>query len=250
MRKDDNEVTLWDALSDEERNAAGEIDQWAPKDHLAHATFWTERLVTQLQAATGGEPPGSIEDYQKTNDEEAATGGEQPGSIEDYQKTNDGVYEANKDRSWEDVLAWATDVNHQLHTAFAAVSEKMLQDIPGPEGTGGFQLWQNVAFTGGYHPMHHIADMYLERGDFQSAQSVQERVAEGLAALDDSDAWQGRTLYNLACFYALHDKSQRALTLLETAMKLSPNLIEWSKQDNDLDSLRELPEFQALVVDD
>jgi len=33
-------------------------------------------------------------------------------------------------------------------------------------------------------------------------------------------------------------------------MKLSPNLIEWSKQDGDLDSLRELPEFQALVVND
>jgi len=32
-------------------------------------------------------------------------------------------------------------------------------------------------------------------------------------------------------------------------MKLSPNLLEWSKQDNDLDSLRELPEFQAMVAD-
>ncbi len=223
------EQALWDSLRDEERIAAGEIDRWAPKDHLAHATFWTERLITQLQAATGGEPPESIEDYQKTNDE---------------------VFEANKNRNWEDVLAWATDVNRQLHTAFDAVSEEMLQGIPGPEGTGGLPLWQNVAFTGGYHPMHHIADIFLERGDFQSAQSVQERVAEGLAALDDSDAWQGRTLYNLACFYALHDKPQRALTLLETAMKLSPNLIEWSKQDGDLDSLRELPEFQALVVDD
>ncbi len=223
------EQALWDSLRDEERNATGEIDRWAPKDHLAHATFWTERLVTQLQAATGGEPPESIEDYQKTNDE---------------------VFEANKNRNWEDVLVWATDVNRQFHTAFDAVSEEMLQGILGPEGTGGLPLWQNVAFTGGYHPMHHIADIFLERGDFQSAQSLQERVAEGLAALDDSDAWQGRTLYNLACFYALHDKPQRALTLLETAMKLSPNLIEWSKQDGDLDSLRELPEFQALVVDD
>ncbi|MEA1976547.1 MAG: DinB family protein [Chloroflexota bacterium] len=223
------EQTLWESLSGEERNATGEIDRWAPKDHLAHATFWTERLVTQLQAATGGEPPKSIEDYQKTNDE---------------------VFETNKNRNWEDILTWAIEVSRQFHTAFAAVSEEMLQDIPGLEGTGGLPLWQNVAFTGGYHPMHHIADIYLEREDFQSAQAVQERVAEGLAALDDSDAWQGRTLYNLACFYALHDKPQRALTLLETSMKLAPNLIEWSKQDSDLDSLRELPEFQALVVDD
>jgi tetratricopeptide (TPR) repeat protein len=223
------EQALWDSLSDEERNAAGEIDCWAPKDHLAHATFWTERLVTQLQAATGGEPPGSIEDYQKTNDE---------------------VYETNKDRSWEDVLAWAEEVSRQVQTAFAAISAEMLQDIPGPEGTGDLPLWQNVAFTGVYHPMHHIADIYLERGDFQGAQAVQESVADGLAALGESDTWQGRTQYNLACFYALHDKPQQALALLKTAMKLSPNLLEWSKQDNDLDSLREMPEFQALVAND
>ena len=222
------EQALWDSLRDEECNATGEIDRWAPKDHLAHATFWTERLVTQLQAATGGEPPESIEDYQKTNDE---------------------VFEANKNRNWEDVLAWATDVNRQFHTALDAVSEEVLEDTTGSAGTGGRPLWQNVALSM-YHPIHHIADIYLERGDFQSAQSLQERVAEGLAALDDSDAWQGTMQYNLACFFALHDKPQQALSFLKIAFKRAPNLIEWSKQDSDLDSLRELPEFQALVVDD
>ncbi len=120
----------------------------------------------------------------------------------------------------------------------------------GSEGAGGPPLWRNVAFTGVYHPIHHVADVYLERGDYEVAQAVQERVAEGLAALDKSDTWQGTTQYNLACFYALHDKPQRALVLLKTAMKLSPNLLEWSKQDCDLASLRELPEFQALVGDE
>ena len=222
------EQALWDSLSDEERNAAGEIDCWAPKDHLAHATFWTERLVTQLQAATGGEPPQKIEDFQKTNEE---------------------VYEANKDRSWEDVFAWATEVSRQFRTALDAVTEEMLEAPVGPEGTGGRPLWQNVAFTGVYHPMHHLADVYLERGDFEGAESIQERVAEGMAALDEGDSWQGSTWYNLACFYALHDKPQKALALLKTAMKRAPNLIEWSMQDVDLDSLRELPEFKAMLVE-
>ncbi|MCJ7825220.1 MAG: hypothetical protein MUP44_09995, partial [Anaerolineales bacterium] len=61
--------------------------------------------------------------------------------------------------------------------------------------------------------------------------------------------WQGSTWYNLACFYALHDKPQKALALLKTAMKRAPNLIEWSMQDVDLDSLRELPEFKAMLVE-
>jgi len=221
------EQTLWDALNDEERNAAGEIDRWAPKDHLAHTTFWTERLVTQLEAATGGEPPQKIDDFQKTNDE---------------------VFEANKDRIWEDVLARAIEVNRQFHTALDAFSEEMLEDTAGSEGAGGPPLWRNVAFTGVYHPIHHVADVYLERGDDEVAQAVQERVAERLAALDESDAWQGTTQYNLACFYALHDKPQQALALLKIALKRAPNLLELSKQDSDLDSLRELPEFQAMVA--
>jgi len=222
------EQALWDSLRNEERNAAGEIDRWAPKDHLAHTTFWTERLITQLEAATGGEPPESIEDYQKINDE---------------------VFEANKNRNWEDILARAIEVNRQLHTALDAVTEEMLEDSPGAEGAGGPPLLRNVALTGVYHPMHHIADIYLERGDFQSAQAVQERVVEGLAALDKSNTWKGTMQYNLACFYALQDKPQRALALLKIAFKRAPNLIEWSKQDSDLDSLRELPEFQAMVAD-
>ena len=221
------EQTLWDALSDEERNAAGEIDRWGPKDHLAHATFWTERLVTQLQAATGGEPPESIEDYQKTNDE---------------------VFEANKNRNWEDILAWAEEVSRQIQTAFDTVSEEMLADPERPEGTGSLPLWQNVAFTGAYHPMHHMADIYLERGDIQGAQAVQESVAEGLAGLDESDAWQGRTQYNLACFYALQGMKGKALENLKIAFKERPELIDWSRQDADMDPLRDDPRFQALTV--
>ncbi len=222
------EQTLWDSLSDEERNTAGEIDRWAPKDHLAHVTFWTERLVTQLEVATGGEPPGSIEDYQKTNDE---------------------VFEANKNRNWEDVLAWAIEVNLQFREAFEAIPEDVLTDSERFEWMGGNPLWRNVYYSGVYHPIHHISDVYIGFGDFEVAQSLQERVAEGLAALDDSDSWQGTIQYNLACFYALHDKPQQALTLLKIALKRAPNLLELSKQDNDLDSLRELPEFQAMVAD-
>lgn len=221
------EQALWDSLSDEERNATGKLDRWAPKDHLAHATFWTARLVTQLQTAAGGEPAQKIEDYQKTNEE---------------------VYEANKDRSWEDILAWATEVNREFHTALDATSEEILEGTPGSEGTGGRPLWQNVAVTGVYHPLDHVADLYLERGDFEGARSLRERVAEGMAALDESDAWQGSTQYNLACFFALQAKPQQALALLKIALQRAPNLIEWSKQDDDLNSLRELPEFLDLLV--
>ena len=223
------EQTLWASLSSEERNACGEIDCWGPKDYLAHSTFWTERLVTQLQAAAGGEPPKKIDDFQETNEE---------------------VYDAYKDRNWEDVLAWATEVNDQLQSMLDSLSEEKLQDSEGPEGAGGQPLWQNVAVTGIYHPLHHVADVYLQRGDFSSAQVFMERVAEDMAMLDGGDTWQGSMQYNLACFFALHDKPRQALDILEITFKRAPTLVEWSKQDTDLDSLRELPEFQAMLNED
>jgi adenylate cyclase len=67
-----------------------------------------------------------------------------------------------------------------------------------------------------------------------------------LSSLDESETWQGNQRYNLACFYALHNRPQQAIDLLEESFAKNSALIDWSKEDSDLDSLRELPRFQAL----
>jgi len=68
-----------------------------------------------------------------------------------------------------------------------------------------------------------------------------------MAALDPASSWQGTVEYNLACFYALHNLPQAALDCLASAFAQNPDLIDWSKQDPDLDSLRSHPTFQALI---
>ena len=57
---------------------------------------------------------------------------------------------------------------------------------------------------------------------------------------------RGAALYNLACFYATTGQPDKALPLLPQALRLRPDLVEWSKQDSDLDVLRDLPAFKAL----
>ena len=52
--------------------------------------------------------------------------------------------------------------------------------------------------------------------------------------------------YNLACVYALSGLKDKALPALKEAFALNPGLLEWSKQDSDLNSLRQEPEFLAL----
>ena len=53
--------------------------------------------------------------------------------------------------------------------------------------------------------------------------------------------------YNLACMYAQLEDTESALISLQKAFELDSSYIEKAKTDSDLVSLREMPEFQALV---
>jgi hypothetical protein len=57
---------------------------------------------------------------------------------------------------------------------------------------------------------------------------------------------EANAIYNLACFFALIGEKEKALNNLKTAFIARPDLIEWSKNDNDLDALREDSDFKAL----
>jgi len=54
-------------------------------------------------------------------------------------------------------------------------------------------------------------------------------------------------LYNVACFYAHAGDKERSLELLESAVEKGWGDKAWLETDSDLDSLRDLPRFQALL---
>ena len=68
-----------------------------------------------------------------------------------------------------------------------------------------------------------------------------------LISLSEESPFVGTYAYNLACFYALGGEKEQALKRLRQAFELRPDLIEWSKQDSDLDSLRDDPGYVALL---
>jgi len=77
------------------------------------------------------------------------------------------------------------------------------------------------------------------------------RLEEGAAmarralAVDPTDP---SILYNVACFYAMSGDSESALQCLEQAVEHGFGQREWLEHDGDLDSLRALPRFQALLA--
>ncbi len=56
------------------------------------------------------------------------------------------------------------------------------------------------------------------------------------------------TLYNVACVYALQGKLETALDCLEASLQFGFGHKEWIEHDSDLDALRSLPRYQALLL--
>jgi tetratricopeptide (TPR) repeat protein len=219
------EQSFWEGLSQQERRALGEVDAWSAKDVLAHISFWKARLAVELEAALHGgdlEPAGPFEEV------------------------NRRVFEDNRQRSWERLLDNDEQVYSRLMAALEALTDDMLDDAARFARTSGRPLWWRVGFTGYFHPLDHLSKFDIERGEAGLARELQERIAQEMGELDASDAWQGTVLYNLACFYSLTGQPVRAIERLYQAFKLNPTLIEWSKEDADLEPLRDLPECQAL----
>lgn len=63
----------------------------------------------------------------------------------------------------------------------------------------------------------------------------------------EADPNQPVDWYNFACALALRCESSRAIEALHHAMEAGYHNAEWTSQDSDLESLREIPEFQAIL---
>lgn len=83
--------------------------------------------------------------------------------------------------------------------------------------------------------------IYLKRGRYKQAQ---EDLTQAIGLREN----YGIALYNSACAYALEGQPQRAIKRLEQAFATgAEHLHKLAKTDTDLDSLRDLPNFQQLM---
>jgi hypothetical protein len=225
-----DEQALIAELSDADRAAAGTLEHWSAKDLVAHITAWRRRLAERLEAALRGETPQFID-------------------TADLDEVNAATFEENSGRSWADVLAESERVFDRVVALLSQFTEGDLTDPNRYPWRKGDPLWWNVLGNSFFHPETHMIEHYRERNDIAGL----ERLSEGIAAavqskLGDSPRMRGLGLYNVACVYATTGKPEKALPLLREALPLHPRLFEWSKQDPDLDSLRDHPEYQALYA--
>jgi hypothetical protein len=213
------------SLSDAEQSAVGEADNWSAKDVVAHLAAWKERVAQSLAAAARGESPPGFDDIDRVNAED---------------------FETYRAHSWSDILAKSERAHKSLLERVEAMSEDDLADTQTLSWQNGRPPWRLMVGNGYSHPISHLAQLYVERGETCHATEMQEEAAGLLGELDESPSWQGIVRYNLACHYALSGQKERAISGLREALTLNPDLTEWSKQDPDFVPLRQEAGYQAL----
>jgi hypothetical protein len=90
-----------------------------------------------------------------------------------------------------------------------------------------------------------LSQYHVERGDPPEARRIHERSVARVVDAEAPPALAGVVLYNLACFYALHQEPEQARATLDRALGLypTPRLAEWARTDPDLAALRDSPSW-------
>lgn len=211
-------------LSDEERNADGTFEQWTAKDNVAHNSYWRKLHADDVLDVLAGKSPLQVDD----------------------DEINVGVYSQYKDQSWDEIEALLETSLKRMGEALTKLSETNLQSDKFYPWDQGRPLWREIVGNIYTHPIIHLSDWHIKRGNTARAVEMFREMTAQLATLDDSPEWQGTIRYNNACSFSLSGDKETAISELREALKLNPGLTEWSQQDPDFEPIRGEAGYKAL----
>ena len=191
-----DEKAFWQELNPAERLASGTPELWAAKDHLAHMTFWRQRLAQKLAA---------ILQHQ-----------ELPASSESYEQLNLVIFEEQRERPWSAIHAESEQVYAEIFKLTEQLSEEDLTASKRfPWINEGEPLYTSFVGNCYEHTQDHLAQYHLDRHNLSRAIQIRETCARRVAQAGVPEDLKGTVVYNLACFYALYGSLERAATLLQ-----------------------------------
>ena len=222
----EEEMNFNASLNDEECSISGSLDSWAIKDVIVHNSTWKVIMSERFIASMSGSNPRSYDDYDAENEK---------------------IYQRHREDNWESVARFQEEAYRQLVEQVELAAEDDLVDPDRFAWLKGRSLLKQTFHNGYFHPLWHLALLIIERGEGERGFQMMEEVTRISLTLDESPSWQGQSLYNLACFYVLSGEKDKSLENLSQAFTLSPDMIEWSKEDSDLASLWDESRYLALV---
>ncbi len=195
----------------------GTPDCWSAKDHVAHMTFWRQRLSLRLQAIIEQAP--------------------QP-EVQDFEQLNPLIFEEQRYRPWSAILSESNSAYAELIALTAQLTEEDVTAWGRFDWIDdGMPLYTSFMGNCYEHTQIHLAQYFLDRHENARALEIYEVWVSRVVEAGVPETLKGYMLYNLACFYATHGQLQKARPALQQAFALYPALREFALTDPDLVAL-------------
>jgi tetratricopeptide (TPR) repeat protein len=215
---------LVQSLTPEEKARRGSLQGWSAKDMLVHLAFWNRHFNNQLEQGFAGQPIPKSGDY--------------------LDQINDGVLYEHLEQPFDEALAEEGAAFEHFRQIVAEVSPEDMQDAQKFEFLEGRSLLDRALGTYGYHTAAHISDYYIKHSQVERARALQESITKSLLGFP---GWEANAAYNLGCFYSLNGYKEEAIAKVKEAFAIKPDLVDWAKQDSDLDALHDMAEYKDLI---
>ncbi len=212
-------------LKPDELGRTGQVEDWSAKDQLFHCLEWANRRLEMLETVRGGDQWIDPD-------------------FGDFSEVNQEIFLIHQNRSWQEAREMIKGTYTRAADYLSQVNAADLQEMIESDGRPCWRIFTDNLVT---HPMIHVWDILQKSGRVdQVIEIFGDAFTERVRNLDESPGWQGLVDYNYACVLALSGEGSRAVQRLKNALQTNPELVAWSREDSDLDSLRELPEYQDL----
>ena len=210
--------SFFQQLPPAELTAIGTPECWSAKDHVAHMTFWRQRLVLRLQAIIQQAPQPAFEDFEQLN----------PAIFEEYRYHSWSTLLSESDQAYAELVSLVSHLTEEDLTAFHRFDWN----------DNGMPLYTVFMGSCYEHTQIHLAQYLLDRHDFNHALETYEVWANRVVEAEVPEVLKGYIFYNLACFYASHSRLEQAASALQQAFTLYPASREFARTDPDLVALR------------
>lgn len=204
----------------------GSADCWAAAPLVAHNTEFKCQQVERLIAIAEGSAPPSFVEIDHRSEE---------------------VYARYCEPSPSQVADASRRTTAALLDGLAGLSDDDLLDPSRHPWLGGRQLGLQVVVRGFWHPMGHIGEYLLRRGDSERALRLHGRAVVAAGLLRAPRHAEGMAFYNLGCCQARLGLEGDAVASLAEAVARNEDLAAKLTSDADLDGLRRSGALGALL---